>query len=126
MSDITQAPAATGAMPTSYRPPPRFPLPALGSTPFAILAIILWGLAFGGSATQLQTAAGAATGEHADAAIAMVTTAFNLAIFAAGAVGAVFVDGVGAKALPAAIVALAAAALVAVGFGRRAAFRPGR
>lgn len=28
-----------------------------GSTPPAILAVILWGLSFGGSATQLQTAA---------------------------------------------------------------------
>jgi predicted MFS family arabinose efflux permease len=94
--------------------------------PFTILAIVLWGLSFGGSATQLQTAAGAATGEHADAAISMVTTAFNLAIFAAGAVGAVFVDGVGAKALPAVMIAFAAVALIAVGLGRRAAFRPGR
>lgn len=100
-------------------------LAAQGSTPLAILAIILWGLAFGGSATQLQTAAGAATGEHADAAISMVTTAFNLGIFAAGTVGAVFVDGVGAKALPVAMIVLAAVALTAVGLGRRAAFRAG-
>ncbi len=96
---------------------------AQGATPVAIIAIALWGLAFGGSPTQLQTAAGAATGEHADAAISMVTTAFNLAIFAAAAVGAVFVDGVGAKALPAAMVVLAVAALIAVVLGRRAAFR---
>lgn len=100
-------------------------LAAQGSTPFTILAIVLWGISFGGSATQLQTAAGAATGEHADAAISMVTTAFNLAIFAAGAVGAVFVDGIGAKSLPAAMIAFAAVALIAVGLGRRAAFRPG-
>lgn len=98
-------------------------LAARGSTPLAIGAILLWGLSFGGSATQLQTAAGAATGEHADAAISMVTTAFNLAIFTAGAVGAVFVDGVGAKALPALMIVLAAAALIAVGLGRREAFR---
>ncbi|MEV6791658.1 MFS transporter [Streptomyces sp. NPDC051320] len=101
-------------------------LAAEQSTPLAILAILLWGLAFGGSATQLQSAAGAATGEHADAAISMVTTAFNLAIFTAGAVGAVIVDGVGAKALPAVMTVLAVSALIAVGLGRRAAFRPGR
>jgi predicted MFS family arabinose efflux permease len=60
--------------------PTRIPplLAAQESTPLAILAIILWGLGFGGSATQLQTAAGAAAGEHADAAISMVTTAFNV------------------------------------------------
>ena len=53
-----------------------------GSTPFQhTLAIVLWGLSFGGSATQLQTAAGAATGEHADAAISIGRPQpFNLAI----------------------------------------------
>jgi predicted MFS family arabinose efflux permease len=55
----------------------------------------------------------------------MVTTAFNLGIFTAGAGGAVFVDGVGAKALPVAMIVLAAIALIAVGLGRRAAFRAG-
>ncbi|MCA1221114.1 MFS transporter [Streptomyces sp. 8L] len=95
-----------------------------GSTPLAIVAIILWGVAFGGSATQLQTATGAAAGANADAAIALVTTSFNLAIFAAGAVGGILVDGVGARSLPVAMIVLAAVSLIAVGFGRRAAFRP--
>ena len=97
-----------------------------GSTPFAILALVLWGIGFGGSATQLQTAAGSVAGENADAVIAMVATCFNLGIFAAGIVGAVFVDGVGARAIPVAMIVLAAIALIAVGFGRRAAFRPGQ
>lgn len=101
-------------------------LAAQGSTPPAILAIVLWGLAFGGSATQLQTAAAEATGENADAAISMVTTAFNLAIFTAGVLGAVLVDGVGARALPVAMLILALVALTAVGLGRHAAFRSGR
>ncbi|MFE7520498.1 MFS transporter [Streptomyces halstedii] len=96
------------------------------STVLALLAIVLWGLAFGGSATQLQTAMGEAAGENADAANAMLTTSFNLAIFAGGAAGAVVVDGVGAPALPAGMVALALVALVTVGFGRRAAFPAGR
>ncbi|MCW8220131.1 MFS transporter [Streptomyces griseolus] len=96
------------------------------STVLALLAIALWGLAFGGSATQLQTAMGEAAGENADAANAMLTTSFNLAIFAGGAAGAVVVDGVGAPALPAGMVALALVALVTVGFGRRAAFPAGR
>jgi len=101
-------------------------LAAHGSTPLAILAIILWGLGFGGSATQFQTAAADATGEHADAAISMITTAFNLAIFAAGAVGAVLIDGVGARALPVAMIAFTLMALTGVALGRRAAFRSGR
>ncbi|MYY16360.1 MFS transporter [Streptomyces sp. SID4912] len=95
------------------------------STVLALLAIVLWGLAFGGSATQLQTAMGEAAGENADAANAMLTTSFNVAIFAGGAAGAVVVDGVGAPALPAGMVALALVALVTVGFGRRAAFPTG-
>ncbi len=101
-------------------------LAARGSTPLAILAIVLWGLGCGGSATQFQTAAADAARENADAAISMVTTAFNLAIFTAGAAGAVLVDGVGARALPAAMTALALIALAAVALGRRAAFRSGR
>ncbi|MFI9493878.1 MULTISPECIES: MFS transporter [Streptomyces] len=96
------------------------------STVLALLAIVLWGLAFGGSATQLQTAMGEAAGENADAANAMLTTSFNAAIFAGGAAGAVVVDGVGAPALPAGMIALALVALVTVGFGRRAAFPAGR
>ncbi|MFE6933376.1 MFS transporter [Streptomyces sp. NPDC057699] len=96
------------------------------STVFALLAIALWGLAFGGSATQVQTAMGEAAGENADAANAMLTTSFNLAIFAGGAAGAVVVDGVGAAALPAGMIALALVALVTVGLGRRAAFPAGR
>ncbi|WP_457518904.1 MFS transporter [Streptomyces sp. TE33382] len=95
------------------------------STVLALLGIVLWGLAFGGSATQLQTAMGKAAGENADAANAMLTTFFNLAIFAGGAAGAVVVNGVGAPILPAAMIALALMALVTVGFGRRGAFPAG-
>ncbi|MEU5139345.1 hypothetical protein [Streptomyces sp. NPDC021139] len=64
------------------------------STVLALLAIALWGIAFGGSATQAQTAMGEAAGDNADAANAMLTTLLNMA-------------------------------LVAVGFGRRAAFSAG-
>lgn len=101
-------------------------LAAQGSVPFAVLALVLWGIGFGGSATQLQTAAGGAAGENADVVIAMVATCFNLGIFVAGIVGAVFVDGIGARAIPVAMIILAAIALTAVGAGRRAAFPLGR
>ncbi|WP_374705346.1 MFS transporter [Paenibacillus radicis (ex Gao et al. 2016)] len=97
-----------------------------GVTPLAILAIILWGLAFGGSATQLQTATGHVAGENADAAISLVTTSFNLAIFAGGAIGAFLVEGTGAWTLPLAMIILAFITLITVGFGRRAAFRSDR
>ena len=95
-------------------------LPA--SLPVTIGAIALWGVAFGGSATQLQTAIGDAAGESVDVANAMLTTAFNLAIFGGGAIGALLVDGSGPAALPIAMIALSAVALLAVAFGRKQAF----
>jgi predicted MFS family arabinose efflux permease len=96
------------------------------STVLVLLATVLWGLAFGGSATRLQTAMGEAAGENADAANAMLTTSFNMTIFAGGVAGAVVVDGVGAPVLPAGMIAFTLMALVTVGFGRRAAFPAGR
>ncbi|MFF7651108.1 MFS transporter [Streptomyces sp. NPDC007983] len=101
-------------------------LGARGSTVAGVLAIVLWGIAFGGAATHLQTAMGEAAGENGDVANALLTTSFNLAIFAGGALGAVIVDGAGASVLPAVMIALALIALVTVGCGRRAAFPAGR
>lgn len=92
------------------------------SLPVTIVAIALWGVAFGGAATQLQTAIGDAAGESVDVANAMLTTAFNLAIFGGGAIGALLVDGSGPGALPTAMIALSAVALLAVTFGRKRAF----
>ncbi len=92
------------------------------SLPVAIVAIALWGVAFGGAATQLQTAIGDAAGESVDVANAMLTTAFNLAIFGGGAIGAFLVDGSGPGALPIAMIALSSVALIAVTLGRKQAF----
>lgn len=93
-----------------------------GSLSVTLVAVALWGVAFGGSATQLQTTMGNAAGESVDVANAMLTTAFNLAIFGGGALGAVLVDGQGPIMLPVAMVMLSAVALVVVAFGRRRAF----
>jgi predicted MFS family arabinose efflux permease len=95
------------------------------SLPATIVAVVLWGVAFGGSATQLQTAIGDAAGESVDVANAMLTTAFNLAIFGGGAIGALLVDGSGPAVLPIAMIALSALALLAVALGRQRAFRHG-
>ncbi|TFD94863.1 MFS transporter [Cryobacterium lactosi] len=92
------------------------------SLPVTIVAIALWGVAFGGAATQLQKAIGDAAGESVDVANAMLTTAFNLAIFGGGAFGALLVDGSGPAALPLAMIALSAVALVTVILGRKQAF----
>ncbi|WP_104165162.1 MFS transporter [Cryobacterium sp. N22] len=92
------------------------------SLPATIVAVVLWGVAFGGSATQLQTAIGNAAGESVDVANAMLTTAFNLAIFGGGAIGALLVDGSGPATLPIAMISLSAVAFLAVAFGRKQAF----
>ncbi|QVQ53738.1 MFS transporter [Spiractinospora alimapuensis] len=86
------------------------------------LALVIWGLAFGGAATQLQTAMGNASKDSMDVANAMLTTVFNLAIFGGGAVGALLVDNLGAIALPVSMVALSAVALALAASSRRHAF----
>ncbi|MCY1674934.1 MFS transporter [Pseudarthrobacter sp. SL88] len=85
-------------------------------------AIILWGIAFGGAAAQLQTAISAASGENADVANSMLGVAFNLAIFAAGLAGAMVISSFDGLVLPVALVGLAAVALLSALAGRRTAF----
>ncbi|WP_457973376.1 MFS transporter [Arthrobacter sp. D1-17] len=87
-----------------------------------LVAIILWGIAFGGAAAQLQTAISAASGENADVANSMLGVAFNLAIFAAGVAGAVVISTFDGIVLPAALAGLAAVALAVTAAGRRTAF----
>ncbi|WP_051138215.1 MFS transporter [Streptomyces canus] len=99
---------------------------AQGSLAVALVALVVWGVAFGGAATHLQTAMGEATGENADVGNSLLTTSFNLAIFGGGALGAVVVDGIGARMLPTGVTALALVALALVGWGRRTAFPQGR
>lgn len=92
------------------------------SLPVTIAAVAIWGVAFGGAATQLQTAIGNASGDSIDVANAMLTTAFNLAIFGGAAIGALLVDGSGPAALPIAMMTLSAVALLTVAVGRKRAF----
>ena len=71
-----------------------------------LAAIVLWGIAFGGAATQLQTAMADSSGENADVANSLVGVAFNCAIFGGGVAGAVLItydDGLG---LPTVMIAL--------------------
>jgi predicted MFS family arabinose efflux permease len=65
-----------------------------------LVAIVLWGLAYGGAATQLQTAISEASGENADVANSMLGVSFNLAIFAAGVLGAILLSAYDGLALP--------------------------
>jgi predicted MFS family arabinose efflux permease len=91
-----------------------------------LLALALWGIAFGGAATQLQTAMGEARGSNGDVANALLTVSFNLAIFAGGVTGAVLIDSHDGLVLPGVMIALALAALVVVLTARRSAFPVGR
>ncbi|PTT63012.1 MFS transporter [Arthrobacter sp. HMWF013] len=87
-----------------------------------IAAIVLWGIAFGGAAAQLQTAISAAGRDNADVANAMLGVAFNLAIFAAGVAGAVVISTFDGLVLPAVMAGLAVIALIIAVAGRRTAF----
>ncbi|MFT4089953.1 MAG: MFS transporter [Asticcacaulis sp.] len=80
--------------------------------PVAIFgAALVWGLAFGGSATVFQTASARAAGGAADVAQAIIVTAWNLAIFGAGFIGGFILENVGPWALPWAGIALLFAAI---------------
>lgn len=90
-----------------------------------IVATILWGLSFGGAATQLQTALADAAGEGVDLANAMLTTVWNGAIAAGGIVGGVLLDHLGAKVLAWAVLVPTLFALVLASRASRHAFKPG-
>lgn len=94
------------------------------STVLVVVGTALWGAGFGGAATQLQTAMASVAGDNADVANSLLTVAFNLAIFAAAAAGAMLVDGGAATVLPLAMAALSLVALVVVASGRKHAFTP--
>ncbi|WP_426518798.1 MFS transporter [Diaminobutyricibacter sp. McL0618] len=87
-----------------------------------IIAIVLWGVAYGGAAPQLQTAMSEATGHNADVGNAVLGVAFNLAIFSAGVLGALLISG-GGLLLPVVIIGLTTAALVIAIVAPRASFR---
>ncbi|RZT52911.1 putative MFS family arabinose efflux permease [Sphingomonas sp. BK036] len=90
-----------------------------------IVATILWGLSFGGAATQLSTALADAAGEGVDLANAMLTTVWNGAIATGGIVGGVILDHAGAGPLAWAVLAPTLLALALAAGARRHAFKPG-
>lgn len=89
-----------------------------GSLVLSIAAIALWGIAFGGAATQLRTAMSTVAGSDADLAIAVLTAVFNLAIFGAAAGGAPLVETGSAAGLPLAMAAVSAVTVLTVLLGR--------
>ncbi|MFE3902065.1 MFS transporter [Streptomyces sp. NPDC059153] len=88
----------------------------------------LWGLAFGGAATLLQTAAADAAGTSADTAQVMLVTLWNAAIAAGGVIGGLLLDSLGPASFPWSVLVLLAPALVIVITAHRHGFpsrRPG-
>ena len=63
-------------------------------------AIASWGVTFGGASPQLQRPLSAVSGEDADVANSFLPVAFNLAIFAAGILGAIVLTTAGGLFLP--------------------------
>jgi len=84
-----------------------------------LIAIIGWGIGYGGAATQLQTAIAAAAGPNADIANSMLGVAFNLAIFTGGVAGALLLTA-GFPTLPAVMTGLTAVTLLVAVRARRA------
>ncbi|CRM12659.1 MULTISPECIES: MFS transporter [Pseudomonas] len=75
------------------------------------LAVVFWGLAFGGLPALLQTALAQSAGESADAAQSMLVTVWNLGIAGGGLAGGVLLQGWGVATFPWAIVLLMLLAL---------------
>ncbi|MEU3046359.1 MULTISPECIES: MFS transporter [unclassified Streptomyces] len=98
------------------------------NTALVYLASALWGLGWGGVPTLLQTAAGDAGGEAADAAQAMLVTLWNVAMAGGGVIGGVLLDMVGSEAFPWAVLVLMVPVLAVVAAARNHGFpakRPG-
>ncbi len=92
--------------------------------PAALLAAVaLWGAAFGGTPTLLQTALVDASGPaSADVATSLQTTVYNIGIAAGSLAGGLVLSGVGAAALPWVRLAFIAVALSTVATARQHAF----
>jgi len=106
-------------------------MPALGlyaGTPAVLLpSVALWGVAFGGAPTLIQTALVDASGPgHADVATSLQTTVYNAGIAAGSLTGGVALERLGPGALPWTSLPLVATALGIVVLARRHAFPTAR
>ena len=92
------------------------------SAPAVLIAAVFWGLTFGGAAAQLQAALTTTGGDNADVANSFLPVAFNVAIFAAGIVGAGLLTVADGLVLPSVLIIFGAIALALTFIGRRNAF----
>ncbi|WP_405945949.1 MFS transporter [Streptomyces prunicolor] len=95
-----------------------------GHSPVLLLgSAAMWGVAFGGAPTLIQTALVNASGpEHADVATSLQTTVYNAGIAGGSFTGGLALSGWGAGALPWTALPLIAGALVTALLGSRYAF----
>ena len=95
-----------------------------GHSPVLLLgSVAVWGIAFGGAPTLIQTALVNASGpEHADVATSLQTTVYNAGIAGGSFTGGLALSGWGAGALPWTALPLVAGALATVLLGSRYAF----
>ena len=96
---------------------------AARATAALLAAAALWGMAFGGAPTLLQTALVDASGPAgADVATALQTTVYNVGIAAGSLAGGLVLGDAGAAALPWVTLAFTVAALGTAATARRRAF----
>ncbi len=95
------------------------------NTALVYVAVVLWGLGWGGVPTLLQTAVGDAGGEHADAAQAMLVTQWNAAMAGGGIVGGVLLDALGSESFPWTVGLLLLPVIAVILYARHAASRRG-
>ncbi|GAB6854322.1 MFS transporter [Asaia astilbis] len=91
----------------------------LGHPLFIIVAITLWGLAMGGFAALTQNAMAHVSGSSLDAAQAMATTSWNLAVSFGGLLGGAILTHATITALPLTAIALLLLGLIAFVRGLR-------
>ncbi|MDH6232988.1 putative MFS family arabinose efflux permease [Mesorhizobium soli] len=98
----------------------------LGSTSpsIVLMAVAIWGIAFGGAATLFQTALARTAGEATDVAQSMLVTAWNLAIAGGGLLGGLLLDHVGVDAFAPTLLGLLIPCLLAIWAARRHGFPP--
>jgi predicted MFS family arabinose efflux permease len=95
----------------------------LANLPAAVfISAGLWGLAFGGAASLLQTAVTDAAGPAADIVQSVMVTGWNIGIAGGGIIGGLLLNGLGAPSLAWATLALVVAALIITLAARRHAF----
>ncbi|WP_323741689.1 MFS transporter [Curtobacterium sp. VKM Ac-2865] len=97
-----------------------------GAPALVLVASVLWGITFGGASAQLQSALSRSGRENSDVANSFLPVAFNLAIFAAGVIGAVLLERFDALVLAVLMAGLGVIALLITLRGRRSAFAADR